>query len=357
MNNWNQFLLQADVSQVLGVAALQDGFVSAIGHPHPHAHPGPDSGTSAELGLIGVSGDDAASFLHNQLTNDVEHLSSGVARLAAYCTPKGRILASFLMWRNDTTIYLQLSRDLQAAVQKRLQMFVMRAKAKLADASADADKEVILGIGGAKANAVLATWFDTLPAAPYSTLAHAMGTVIRVADAFGAPRYQWLMSAETATAVWPVLGASLAKGSGQAWDLSEIHAGVPRISLATQEQFVPQMVNFELLGGVNFKKGCYPGQEIVARSQYLGKLKRRTTLVSVDGIDAVAPGTELFASADPGQPAGMVVNSAPNGDGGVDALVELKLSAIEEASVRLGSADGPALRFLAMPYVLDALDL
>jgi folate-binding protein YgfZ len=342
MNNWNQFLSQAGLDRPLDIAALGDGFVSVV-----------DS-----LGLIGVSGDDAASFLHNQLTNDVEHLTGDAVRLAAYCTPKGRILASFLMWRDDTTIYLQLSRDIQPAIQKRLQMFVLRAKAKLADASEAPDRQVVLGLGGAKAGAALATWFDALPAAPYTKLEHATGTLLRVADAFGAPRYQWLTTAETALAAWPVLNETLAGAGVDAWDLSEIHAGVPRIAKATQEQFVPQMINFELLGGVNFKKGCYPGQEIVARSQYLGKLKRRATLVSIDAPASAAPaGSELFASADPGQPAGMVVNSAPNGSGGVDALVELKLSAIEEADVHLGAADGPALRFLTMPYVLDPLDL
>jgi folate-binding protein YgfZ len=131
---------------------------------------------------------------------------------------------------------------------------------------------------------------------------------------------------------------------------------VAQIGPGTQEQFVPQMVNLELLGGVNFKKGCYPGQEIVARSQYLGKLKRRTALVTIASAD-VAPGAEVFTPADPDQPCGMVVNTAPNGEGGVDALVEMKLDAIEQADVRLGSATGPALQFLPMPYVLDKLDV
>jgi folate-binding protein YgfZ len=164
------------------------------------------------------------------------------------------------------------------------------------------------------------------------------------------------MSAETAQTVAAELADKLSVGDGDAWRLSEIHAGVPQITKATQEQFVPQMINFELLGGVNFKKGCYPGQEIVARSQYLGKLKRRTTLVGI-ADPAAAAGAEVFATADPEQPCGMIVNVAPNGNGGVDALVEMKLAAIEAASVRLGSADGAPLTFLGMPYVLDALDL
>jgi folate-binding protein YgfZ len=324
----------------LSPTQLADGFVARI----------------TDLGLIALDGEESASFLHNQLTNDVEHLGQNEARLAGYCSPKGRLLASLLMWRSASAIYLQLPRDIQAPVQKRLSMFVLRSKTKLSDATEAAANAVLLGIGGARAPAALQAWFDALPAQPYARIDHALGTLIRVADAFGAPRYQWLMSAETAATVLPALEGKLLAGANQAWQLSEIHAGVPQIAKATQEQFVPQMVNYELLGGVNFKKGCYPGQEIVARSQYLGKLKRRTTLVSIPDASAAA-GMEVFATADPEQPCGMIVNAAPNGNGGVDALVEMKLAAIEAGSVRLGSAEGTALTFLDMPYVLEPLDL
>jgi folate-binding protein YgfZ len=350
MNTWNQFLAAQgarssderlpDFGQALGTADLARGFVSAI----------------TDLGLISVSGDDAASFLHNQLTNDVEHLTPETARLAAYCSPKGRVMASFLMWRNADSVFLQLPREIQPPLMKRLSMFVLRAKARLADASADPAREAVLGIGGAAAGPVLQTWFTALPALPYAKVEHPLGTLIRVADAFGSPRYQWLTSAANAQTVWPVLAQALARGGDDAWLLSEVHAGVPRIEKATQEQFVPQMINFELLGGVNFKKGCYPGQEIVARSQYLGKLKRRTALVSIAGA-AAKPGDEVFALADPSQPAGMVVNAAPNGSGGVDALVEMKLEAMAAGALRLGSAEGAALQLLPMPYALDALDV
>ena len=352
MNNWNQFLLAqgarsadtgsaeiADFGIALSVAQLQDGFVAPV----------------TDQGLIGVSGDDAASFLHSQLTNDVEHLNQEQVRLAGYCTPKGRLLASFLMWRNATTVYLQLSRGIQAPVQKRLQMFVLRAKAKLHDASDDEANQVILGLGGKHASAVLPQWFDSLPATPFSKVEGNAGTLLRVADAFGLPRYQWLTSAANAEAVWPQLAGKLAKGGNEAWHLSEIHAGVPQISQPTQEQFVPQMVNFELLGGVNFKKGCYPGQEIVARSQYLGKLKRRTALATIAA--AAKAGDEVFAEDDPGQPCGMIVNAAENGAGGTDVLVELKLAVLGGHAVHLGAADGAALSFLTMPYPLDAIDV
>lgn len=338
MSSWNELLAQQ--AQPLTTTQLAVGFVAPIG----------------DQGLIALDGEESAGFLHNQLTNDVEHLGTGEVRLAGYCSPKGRLLASFLMWRNETTIFLQLPREIQAPVQKRLSMFVLRAKTKLSDAGELPGNQVVLGLGGGMAEDVLQNWFDPLPAKPFTKLDHPLGTLLRVADAFGAARYQWLMSAEVAQTVVPELAAKLSVGRTDAWHLSEIHAGIPQITKATQEQFVPQMVNFELLGGVNFKKGCYPGQEIVARSQYLGKLKRRTTLVSISDA-AAAAGVEVFATADPEQPCGMVVNAAPNGKGGIDALVEMKLAAIEAASVRLGSADGAPLTFLDMPYVLDPLDL
>jgi folate-binding protein YgfZ len=143
-------------------------------------------------------------------------------------------------------------------------------------------------------------------------------------------------------------------GGNAAWHLASIHAGIPQVTAATQEQFVPQMINFELIGGVNFKKGCYPGQEIVARSQYLGKLKRRVVLASLDNASARA-GDEVFAADDPAQPAGMVVNAAPNGAGGADALVEIKLAALDGA-VHHGTAGGTLLRFLPLPYALEQAD-
>ncbi len=338
MSSWNELL--APKAQSLTTTQLAVGFVAPI----------------ADQGLIALDGEESSHFLHGQLTNDVEHLGSDEARLAAYCSPKGRMLASFLMWRSGSSILLQLPLEIQAAIQKRLSMFVLRAKTKLSDASALPAHQVVIGLGGGLAEAVLQNWFEPLPARPYAKLEHPLGTLIRVADAFGAPRYQWLMSAEVAQTVLPELAQRLAIGDAHAWQLSAIHAGVPQIGKATQEQFVPQMVNFELLGGVNFKKGCYPGQEIVARSQYLGKLKRRTTLVTINDSAAIA-GAEVYATADPEQPCGMIVNTAPNGRGGVDALVEMKLAAIEAASVRLGSASGPELAFHSMPYVLDALDL
>ncbi|GAC1323135.1 MAG: folate-binding protein YgfZ [Collimonas sp.] len=306
-----------------------------------------------DLGLIALTGDEAASFLHTQLTNDVQNLAAEQARLAGYCSPKGRLLATFLMWKSNDTIFLQLPRSLQAAIQKRLQMFVMRAKAKLADVS---DTQVALGLAGNAAGAALTPWFPTLPNAPYAKVDNDYGTLIRVADANSTPRYQWITTPEHAIAAWPQLRESLQPVAASAWRLSEIQAGIPQITLPTQEQFVPQMINFEVIGGVNFKKGCYPGQEIVARSQYLGKLKRRAVLASV-AATGIAAGTEVFSSADPDQPCGMIVNAEADSADSSSCLLEIKLAALENGTVHLGSVNGAQLQVQALPYsIVDVTD-
>jgi folate-binding protein YgfZ len=233
-------------------------------------------------------------------------------------------------------------------VQKRLQMFILRAKARLADAS---DTVVALGLAGPAAAAALAPWFPALPSAPYGVVHADAGTLIRLQDADEVPRFQWLATPEMAQQAWPQLVQTLQPAGAAAWRLLDIRAAIPLVVHATQEQFVPQMINFEVLGGVNFRKGCYPGQEIVARSQYLGKLKRRM-FPAVVKATAVAPGAEVYASTDAAQPCGQIVNAEASGDL-TQCLVELKTAVLEEgASIHLGSADGPLLQIGALPYAL-----
>jgi len=302
-----------------------------------------------QFGAIDVTGDDAASFLHGQLTNDVQHLDAAHARLAGYCSAKGRLLASFLSWRSGDTIRLLVSKDVQAAVQKRLSMFVLRAKAKLADASGEL---AVVGLAG-DVRGALSGVFDALPDGVHVQVDGTAGSLIRVPDALERLRYLWIGPKAQVEALLPALDGTLQRVSPAVWDWLDIRAGEPRITQPVVEQFVPQMVNFDVLGAVNFRKGCYPGQEVVARSQYRGTIKRRTSLAHVDGeLETVRPGAELFHSDDPGQPCGMIVNAAAAREGGVDLLVEIKLAALDNGTVHLGSADGPALRFIALPYGL-----
>jgi tRNA-modifying protein YgfZ len=302
-----------------------------------------------QFGVIDATGDDAASFLHGQLTNDTQHLDAANARLAGYCSAKGRLLASFLTWRTGETIRLLVSKDVQAAVQKRLSMFVLRAKARLVDASGEL---AVVGLAGDVRKA-LSGVFDALPDGVHVQVDGTAGSLIRVPDALERLRYLWIGPKAAIEMHLPLLDEKLKRVSPAVWDWLDIRAGEPRITQPVVEQFVPQMVNFDVLGAVNFRKGCYPGQEVVARSQYRGTIKRRTSLANVAGeLATVKSGAELFHSDDPGQPCGMVVNAASAPEGGVDMLVEIKLAALEGGTVHLGAAEGPALRFLPLPYGL-----
>lgn len=301
----------------------------------------------AQFGVIDVAGDDAATFLHSQLTNDIEHLDAASARLSGYCSPKGRLLASFLAWRAGHDVRLLVSKDIQAAVQKRLSMFVLRAKAKLTDAS---EALAVVGFAGDVRDA-LSGIFDALPDGVHVKVDGPAGALIRVPDAAGRKRYLWIGPRAEVDARLAALGGKLPVVSPAVWDWLDVRAGEPRITQPVVEQFVPQMVNFDVIGAVNFRKGCYPGQEVVARSQYRGTIKRRTALAHVAAdTDTVRAGVELFHSDDPGQPCGMIVNAAAAPAGGVDALVEIKLAALDSGSVHVGSAAGPTLAFDALPY-------
>jgi folate-binding protein YgfZ len=248
----------------------------------------------ARYGMLSVSGDDARAFLHAQLTSDVEHLTPRRAALAGWCSAKGRLLASFLVVARADDFLLQLARDLAPAVAKRLSMFILRSKVKLQDAS---DSWVQLGLWGERAAARLAQAGFDVPEAPFAAGARGAVTAVR----HGPGRYLLLAPAAEAAAFEREIGAQVA--GEQAWALEEIRAGRPLISAATQDLFVPQMVNLEALGAVDFHKGCYPGQEIVARAQYRGQLKRRMVRARVPAGAAARPGGEL-----PGD--GIVVDAA-----------------------------------------------
>ena len=302
----------------------------------------------ADWGLIRARGADAASFLHGQLTQDVTALGATEARLAGYCSAKGRLLASFVLWRTDAdTIDLACSADLLASTLKRLSLFVLRAKCKLSDASAEV---ALYGLAGAEATAWLG---DDAPARPWTTAAAGAGRALRLPDGAGQPRYLLSLPLAAVAAVADAAATptpALPALSADDWRWLEVKSGVVRIEAATAEHFVPQMVNLELVGGVNFQKGCYPGQEIVARSQYRGTLKRR--LMAFDSAAPLASGQEVFHSADPGQPAGLVALAAARPGGGSSAQVEIKLAALDSGSLHAGAADGPLLVRSALPYAI-----
>ncbi|MEO7057776.1 MAG: folate-binding protein [Caldimonas sp.] len=296
-----------------------------------------------DLGVIRAEGPDAAAFLQGQLTNDVLNLPESRARLAGFCSAKGRLQATFIVWRSGaTTFYLVCSTSLLAATMKRLSMFVMRAKCKLVDASAEIE---LHGQVGRSATTTLAD------AAVWDKRELAAGSVVRLPDVDGLPRALVALPAGSGDGFegHPAL-------SVDAWRWLDVRSGICTIEAATVDLFVPQMLNFELVGGVDFQKGCYPGQEVVARSQYRGTTKRRTFLFDCDALPS--PGEDVFASGnDAGEPVGIVVNAARRPDStGASALIEVRLGALDASSLHLASPGGSDLRRVALPYpvVLEA---
>ncbi len=289
------------------------------------------------LGVIRAEGEDAAIFLQGQLTNDVQLLPVGQARLAAFLSAKGRMQASFIVIkRSASEFWLITSRDVLAVTLKRLSMFVLRAKVKMSDAT---DMVQLIGLAG-----------DAVPAearelAPWQTAQLGDASIVRLFAASGESRA--LLAAPTGSAL-PDAVAHSPLLDAAAWQLSLVQAGVPLITQPVVDAFVPQMVNFESVEGVSFKKGCYPGQEIVARSQFRGTLKRRMYRVASPAEPTV--GQEVFAANDAEQPVGTIVQTAAT-PSGFEALVSMQITAATEA-LHLGSSTGPALQVLALPYAL-----
>jgi folate-binding protein YgfZ len=290
----------------------------------------------SHLGIIRAAGSDAASFLHNQLTNDVLLMKEGQCRLAAFCNAKGRMQASFVVYKRSAEEVLLICRkDLIAQTVKRLSMFVLRAKAKLSDAS---DEFQLLGLAG---DAALAT-LNGASAEPWHRHAAGVADVLTLYPALGQSRALWIAPKDMPAPAGVALSTDL-------WQVGEVMSGIAWVELATFEAFVPQMLNYESVDGVNFKKGCYPGQEVVARSQFRGTLKRRAFIAH--SAVAMAAGQDVFSSLDATQPCGLVAQSASDGASHV-AVIELQLSATENSRLHLGAADGPVLSLLPMPYAL-----
>ncbi len=294
----------------------------------------------SHYGLIHATGDDAAAFLHGQFCNDVQRLEIGDAQWNGWCSVKGRLLVTFLIWRAADGYYLQLPRALQAAIQKRLQMYVLRSKVKLSDVG---DAWVRFGVTGIGAKSSIHAVFGAVADAPMRIYTTASANVMQLS----AHRFEVIASADEAIKLWKKIAATATKTGAASWDLAAIHEGVIEVLPETQDAFVPQMANFELIGGVSFKKGCYAGQEIVARTQYRGILKRRMVRVAGDGA-APVPGESVFSPAFEGQAAGQVANVAENSAGGFDALVVAQIEAIKGDALTLENST--VLRVLALPY-------
>jgi hypothetical protein len=297
----------------------------------------------SQLGVVAFRGEDTVAFLQGQLTNDLRGLHPDGAQWNGYCSPKGRLLGNFLVWRQGEDFCLQMSGDIAAGLLKRLSMFIMRAKVKGRDAS---DENVRLVVAGPAAAAAVGAAMGALPERAMHTAAVASGLIVRV----GEDKFVLSVVPERAADVWQSLRGAATPVGAPVWDWLRLGAGIPMIVAATQEAFVPQMVNLEVIGGVSFQKGCYPGQEIVARSQYLGKLKRRMFLAHADR--EARPGEGVFSADMEGQASGTVVNAAPAPEGGCDLLAVVQVESARTQTLHLGDPAGAPLTLKPLPYAV-----
>jgi folate-binding protein YgfZ len=289
------------------------------------------------LGVIRAFGADAAAFLQNQLTQDVTHMPAGTTRLAAWCNPKGRMLASMWVHRHSQDeLLLVLSQDLLARTLQRLNMFVLRARLQLTDASAE------FAIHGLLCDVLSFGAYNLCPIMAGNPK-NSKNLKLNLSPSGGVARVLWLTPAGTPESSCPAL-------SEDHWLLAEVRSGITRITQPVAEAFVPQMLNYESVGGVDFKKGCYPGQEVVARSQFRGAIKRRAFVGQVQG--AAQAGQEVFNAADPAQPVGLIAQAASVRDGGTAVIASIQLQARESATLHIGAPDGPRLGNLHLPYPL-----
>ena len=304
----------------------------------------------SHLGLIRARGEEAAKFLQGQLTNDTRLIASDHAQLTAWCSPKGRMTAIFLAFQRDADLYLQLPAARLDPVLKRLRLYVLRSKVELADASAEL---VRVGLAG---DCVAVALRNAVPAKPLVVARSGGLTVIRLPG--DVPRVEVLGPVDEMSPLWQrAEAAGAAAANADWWALQDIRAGVPTVYEPTVEAFVPQMANLQLVDGVSFTKGCYTGQEVVARMQYLGKLKRRMRYAYVAAPVRPGPGDDLWApGSESGQGAGKVVDARPAPDGGSELLAVIETASAAAGEVRLGGPDGPLLDFRPLPYALPEDD-
>jgi folate-binding protein YgfZ len=341
-NEWQKFLEQQG-------AVIENDRVLHFGSPEREPEAAATDHVLADLshyGLIAARGEEAMDFLQNQFSNDIRQVTDTESQLSAYCSPKGRMLAEFRIFRFRDVYYLRLPRELLEPTLKRLRMFILRSKVTLEDAS---DTLVRFGFAGPEADKRLGEILKAVP-----TEANRVGqndglVIIRLPGPL--PRFEIHGEPDAGQALWRRLARQATPVGAGRWNWLDIQAGLPEILPPTVEAFVPQMVNLEALQGISFKKGCYPGQEVVARMHYLGKLKRRMYRAHLAEPEIPAAGENVYVAGEE-QSAGKVVRAEAAPGGGVDLLAVIQIASAGQGNLRLGRPDGPALELRDLPYTV-----
>lgn len=307
-----------------------------------------------DLAVFQATGTDAISFMQSQITNDIESSRHDQSKLAGYCTAQGRLLATMVLQKQppvpntDPAILGLIKQDLSATLLKRLSMFILRAKVKLSMSD--------LKVFGVYVTDHQIDTFQKLVGHPLP---------LNAWDAFSTQSGNWICAPTTVGHRWwwiahPAqieknqnLIKSLTNKCASDWHVRDIQAGLPWIELATQDVFIPQTLNLDLIEGVSFTKGCYPGQEIVARSHYRGTLKKRMVLGQIDDLINLKPGVDIFERNHPDQPCGRIINVA-GASNKTHILFECTFEAMDRNQLVVASAEGPAIKLAPLPYEITS---
>lgn len=342
--DWKKYLIDAG-------AEWTGEFLRDYGNPERERRVAVNGNVLCDLShraLLAVRGEDAMAFLQGQFGSDLREVTETHSQLSSYSSPKGRAYAVFRIRREKDTYLLDLDAGQSEWVRKRLAMFILRAQVTLESAE---ETRVRFGFSGPGATQMLREILPGIPENVHGVMVTEGLTVVRV-PGMTHDRYEFSGDFDSCRRLWDDLQVHAAPVGPEGWRLLDILAGLPVIYPETSEQFVPQMINLDALGGISFNKGCYPGQEVVARMHYLGKLKRRMVRLAIEGQRCPGPGTPVFrAEGDPSQPDGQIVDATLHPDGLYAALAVVQTSALEEPLV-WGEIDGPAAHRIPLPYPL-----
>jgi tRNA-modifying protein YgfZ len=301
-----------------------------------------------DSGVIAFRGADASAFLHAQLTSDVAGLEPPRTQYSGYCTAQGRLLATFLVWRLPEVLLTQLPRELAEAVQMRLSRYVLRSRVELSNAEREYG---LFGVWGEHAGELAAELAGEGPQAIHDTAGGEGVWVTRLPTA----RYLLLVGEARVSSVRAQLASRGGEQPAESWKALDIEAGIPEITRATQDRFVPQMVNLDLIGAVSYSKGCYPGQEIVARTHYLGRVKQRMYRARIVAQEAPGAGDPLYSS-DFGseQASGTIVSAARVAPDAFEVLAVIQTVSAAGGVVHWKAPDGPVIEFRDLPYAVSS---
>ncbi|HEB63177.1 MAG TPA: folate-binding protein [Gammaproteobacteria bacterium] len=323
---WQNFLISKK-------AVFEDGKTVHYGNMGEEIHQSSTGHIMTDLshtGLISAQGNDASSFLQGQLTNDINQVTLSNAQLSAYCSPKGRVLALLLIYKQNQNRYLQVSEELIEPTLKRLKMFIMRSKVTLEDCT---DQFIKLGLSGADCEQKIKKIFTDIPTTEYATSQHDQLTIIRLPGIH--PRFELIgNNLKEMKKIWSTLSQEFIPAGYSAWDLTNIQAGIPTLYSTTSDKFIPQMINLDELNAINFKKGCYVGQEVIARVKYLGKVKRRMYQASIESTFTPQAGDMIYSKSHD-TTIGTVVSAQPENEKKQALLISVKEEFTENGNIYL----------------------